>query len=134
MLAVEIAAAADRALVPGRFVAAGGAIGDVAVQFRNAAGLDPRREFVGRAGALRRSGVDPVLARLRAVHRAVLIDPPILLEKRILPQFLGDEVGDFQIVELEQLDRLLQLRRHDESLRLPQIQSLDEAHPAAAGQ
>jgi hypothetical protein len=45
------------------------------------------------------------------------------LEQRILLELLGDEALDLEIRQREQLDRLLQLRRHHQRLRLAQIEA-----------
>ena len=76
--------------------------------------------------------VDAILSDLAIIHRAVLIAMIALFQQRILLQFLLDEFPDFQIIQLEQLDRLLQLRGHDKRLRLPQIQSLNQGHDVGA--
>jgi hypothetical protein len=41
---------------------------------------------------------------------------------------LGDEAFDLQIGQRQQLDRLLQLRRHHQLLRLSQVEARREAH------
>ena len=44
-------------------------------------------------------------------------------EQRIAFQRVADETLDFQIGQRQQLDRLLQLRRHHQRLRLPKIEA-----------
>ena len=46
-----------------------------------------------------------------------------LFEERVLLDFGGDEFTQFLIGHLQQLDRLLQLRRHYQGLRLAQIKA-----------
>ena len=58
------------------------------------------------------------LARLAGF---VLVGLYGLLEDRILLEFLLDESNQFQSIELQQLDRLLQLRRHDQLLAEPDL-------------
>jgi hypothetical protein len=41
-----------------------------------------------------------------------------------LLEFLVDEDGEFEVRHLQQLDGLLQLRRHNERLRLPEVEPL----------
>ena len=88
-----------------------------------------RRLVVGRRGAIAwlRDG-NAVLGHLAAFHRAILVGMTTLFQQRVLLQLLIDEFPDLEIGQLQQLDRLLKLRRHDERLRLPQVQSLDETH------
>ena len=45
------------------------------------------------------------------------------LEKRILLELLSDIGGELEVGQLQQLDRLLQLRRHDQGLALAQIET-----------
>ena len=52
----------------------------------------------------------------------------VALEQRIAFQLALDIFGQFEIGQLQQLDRLLQLRRHDQGLALPQLQTLAERH------
>ena len=48
----------------------------------------------------------------------------IALEQRILLDLGIDIEGKLDVRQLQQLDRLLQLRRHDQRLRLPKIETL----------
>ena len=48
----------------------------------------------------------------------------LALEQRIALELALDIVGEFEIRQLQQLDRLLQLRRHDQGLALLQLQPL----------
>ena len=45
------------------------------------------------------------------------------LEKRVLLELLSDIGGELEVGQLQQLDRLLQLRRHDQGLALAQIET-----------
>src|ERR1700730_16198117 len=59
------------------------------------------------------------ITRLRvAASRLVPLPPPGLLYLAI------DEVAQFEVGELQHFDRLLQLRRHNQALRLPQYKPL----------
>ena len=49
-------------------------------------------------------------------------------QQRILLDLLGNEGLDLEIRQRQQLDRLLELRRHDERLALPQIEAGTEGH------
>jgi hypothetical protein len=62
------------------------------------------------------------------VDRGILPKWPLLqLEQRVLLDLGVDEIGQLKIRELQHLDRLLQLRGHDESLRLAQFEPLGRA-------
>ena len=50
------------------------------------------------------------------------------IEQRIAFELLFDIIGEFEIRKLQQLDRLLQLRRHDQRLALPHFESLCQRH------
>ena len=52
----------------------------------------------------------------------------LALEHGVFFQLFLHEVGKFQIGKLQQLDRLLQLRRHDEILTLPKVKPWCECH------
>ena len=54
----------------------------------------------------------------------------VALEQGITLELGLDEDLELEIAELEQLDRLLQLRRDDQGLALPQFQTCTERHPA----
>ena len=49
-------------------------------------------------------------------------------QQRVFLQRLGNECFDFQIGRGQQADRLLQLRRHHQRLRLPEIKTGAECH------
>ena len=51
------------------------------------------------------------------------------LEQRVLFELPFDVGGQIQVRELQQLDRLHQLRRHHERLALAHLQSLSQCHP-----
>ena len=55
----------------------------------------------------------------------------VALEQRVLLDLALDERRQLEIGKLQQLDRLLQLRRHDERLGLPEIEPLRERHDDA---
>jgi hypothetical protein len=52
----------------------------------------------------------------------------VAFQQRVALQLLLDEGGGFQIGELQQLDRLPQLRRHHERLGLTQIETRTDRH------
>ena len=49
-------------------------------------------------------------------------------QQRVRLQRVADEGLDFQIGQRQQLDRLLQLRRHHQRLGLPQIEARTQRH------
>ncbi|MGY3454778.1 hypothetical protein ACVWW5_000228 [Bradyrhizobium sp. LM3.4] len=51
-------------------------------------------------------------------RRGLVIGP---LQQRITLEFLFHERREIEIGQLQQLDRLHQLRRHDQRLRLPEL-------------
>jgi len=53
---------------------------------------------------------------------------PADVEQRIGVERFADEGFNFEVGQRQQLDRLLQLRRHDKRLRLPQIEAWTERH------
>ena len=75
-----------------------------------------RRRF-GKAFAL---GLDLLEARLLTLLRP--------LEQRVARQFVLDELGEFEVRHLQQLDRLQKLRRQDHCLTLPHDQLGRERH------
>jgi hypothetical protein len=93
-----------------------------------------RRGEVGRVAHQRQVGdrigrLDPAVGGARVV--AVAPFDPIAVrpfEKRVLLDLPLDEVLEFHVGELQQLDRLLQLRRHHQRLCLAQIQALRDCH------
>ncbi len=62
-------------------------------------------------------------------RRAVVRQPLAPFEERVLLHLGVDEVGQFEIGQLQHLDRLLQLRRHDQRLRLAQLKALRKTRP-----
>ncbi len=50
------------------------------------------------------------------------------LEQRVALQLLLDEGGDLLVGELQQLDRLPQLRRHDQRLALAELETRADGH------
>jgi hypothetical protein len=75
---------------------------------------------VGRAGSFGQVG------RRLLAHFAALV--PRRLEQRVLFQFLGDEAFDLEVGQRQQADRLLQLRRHHQRLRLAKLKAWTQAH------
>ena len=63
-------------------------------------------------------------------RRAVIFPARRRLQQRVLGYFLGNDGFEFQIRQLQQADGLLQLRRQDECLRLPDIETWAECHCA----
>jgi hypothetical protein len=63
------------------------------------------------------------LARGLAVRRGI-----VSFEQRVRFELLLDESRHLDIRQLQQLDRLLQLRRHHQRLGLTQIEALGESH------
>ena len=55
------------------------------------------------------------------------------LEERILHELLLDVGGELEVRHLQQLDRLLQLRRHHQRLGLPKIEARGDCHDAVSG-
>src|SRR6516164_3335754 len=51
------------------------------------------------------------------------------LQQRVLLDLAIDEIGQLEVRKLQHLDRLLQLRRHDQRLRLPQFKPLRKTRP-----
>ena len=80
--------------------------------------LGRRRVRGGRVGD---GGIAHGLGRRRLVRAR-------LLEHRVLDQLLLDELLELHRGELEELDRLLQHRRHDETLRLAERESGFDGH------
>ena len=78
------------------------------------------------AGAL----IDPVVTIAdRAIARFGIRLPRVrAFQQRILKQLTVNEIGKFNIVELQQLNRLLQLRRHDKRLGLAKIKPRLQGH------
>ena len=73
--------------------------------------------------------VEPALFRGRLGRRFALGPLGVLaFEQRVLLEFGFDVFREFQIGKLQQLDRLLQLRRHDQGLALSQLQTLCQRH------
>jgi len=66
----------------------------------------------------------------RKVRPSVLVDQLVALQQRIAQHFLFQKLRRFNIGKLQQLDRLPQLRRHHQALRLPDIKAGSDAHAA----
>ena len=73
----------------------------------------------GAAVALMRAGWTVALVGRRALGGG--IRALVTLQQRVALQLLLDKGGSFQVGELQQLDGLTQLRRHDQGLRLPEL-------------
>jgi len=75
---------------------------------------------------------DVGLRRLRArrARRALLAF--LRVEQRIALQLVIEEGGKLQIGELQQLDRLKELRSHHQRLALPKIKARPKSHGRAA--
>ena len=82
-------------------------------------------------------GIDQTLTRPETLHDHLLAQLSLDIHDpvdRIIGTHLVDMVdegGELDVGELQQLDRLLQLRRHDERLGLPEIEPLRERHDDA---
>jgi hypothetical protein len=106
-----------------------------------------RRAVTAAVGVLAGPAVVSLVQRRRAVGQGLggVGDPgrfgrgrlrcgrAILVARRFDQQRVGlelalDVAGQFQLRELQQLDRLLQLRRHHQRLSLAQLQARREAH------
>src|SRR3546814_7693850 len=70
-------------------------------------------------------GIDSraLLVHRRALQQSV-VGALVAIEQRVLLEFSVNFRREFQVGKLEQLDGLLQLRRHDQRLALAQFQSL----------
>ena len=85
----------------------------------------PSASCSGRAsGALARLGAGLAGAGRRLVARWLAE-----FQKRVLLDLGLDEFAQFEVRQLQQLDRLLQLRRHDQRLALPKLQALRKTDP-----
>ncbi len=91
-------------------------------------------------GSVRRQVVDKTLRKRRgrglfgggrgvAGGRRLLAGPLAPIEKRVLLDFGVDEIVELEVRELQHFDRLLQLRRHHQRLRLAQLKPLRKTHP-----
>ena len=92
-------------------------------------GLEGRVRRLGRGREIQLAGLGGarLLVGRRAVRRILLV------EDRVRDELLVHDVLELQARHLQQLDRLLQRRRHDETLRESQREFLFESHlkPAA---
>src|SRR6185503_1229845 len=68
------------------------------------------------------------LQAFRLARRRLLLAALLPFEKRIALELCIDECLQLEIRHLQELDRLLQLRRHHQSLRLPQFEFRDHRH------
>jgi hypothetical protein len=78
-------------------------------------------------GHLRRRGLLG-LGLLGDLPRELLVELEALLEHRILLELLLDRGEEFETRELQQLDGLLQLRRHHQLLGQPELLSECDRH------
>ena len=90
-----------------------------------AGGSRPRR----RPPRLRRLGFRLRDAPRPPLRRRLLL---LLFEERVLDHLLGQDLFELELGHLQQLDGLLQRRRHDEPLREPEIQFLFEGHSSGS--
>src|SRR3546814_6756668 len=72
-------------------------------------------------------GIDSraLLVHRRALQQSV-VGALVAIEQRVLLEFSVNFRREFQVGKLEQLDGLLQLRRHDQRLALAQLQRSEE--------
>ena len=85
-------------------------------------------------GAANVPGRIALAVELRGDRLGGAVDHPRLafggaFEQRVLFELPFDVGGQIQVRELQQLDRLHQLRRHHERLALAHLQSLSQCHP-----
>jgi hypothetical protein len=108
---------------------------------RTGIGVERARRDVERLGAVE-AAVAAVLARFggrvaiasavaATIAIAALVAGLAHLEQRIALQRFADEGLDLQVGQRQQLDRLLQLRRHHQRLRLAQIETRAQRHGRA---
>ena len=91
--------------------------------------LERRIELLGhRLGTVPAVALEPVVGRIVAVVAGLenLVGCGVVLrldalEERIALDLFVDETLEFEMRELQQLDRLHQLRGHDQRLRLPKL-------------
>ena len=76
--------------------------------------------------SLAASGASAASPGLRLLRRLVLL--LVLLEDGVLDHLLGQDLFELELGHLQQLDRLLQRRRHDQPLRKPEVEFLFERH------
>jgi hypothetical protein len=82
----------------------------------------------GSRAADQRVGTGALLGCRGCRRRAALARGAGRFEERIALDFLGDEPLDLQVRQRQQLDRLLQLRRHHQRLGLAQVEAGGQAH------
>ena len=90
------------------------------------AGIEFAARLVGAVGLIQ----PHLFAFFRRLFRRLAIRAFILGagQQRVTLDLGLDVFGKFDVGELEQLDRLLQLRRHDKGLTLSQLQAMRERH------
>ena len=71
-----------------------------------------------------------LFGRHRFIGAGTFVDCLFALEQRIAFDFGLDVVGEFEIRELQQLDGLLQLRRHHQRDALTNFEAGDDGHGA----
>ena len=92
-------------------------------------GIERTKPFFRSCVCLKRAHHVGLAAGGREALRLNLV-PLVTLEQRIALKFLVDENLKLDIRHLQQLDRLLQLRRHDERLALAEFEPLVQRHGA----
>ena len=96
---------------------------EIDIERRFACTFTRHKQFVGRSRFLAQLGHWLALG-----HRAFALVRRARLEQGIALDLLGDEPLDLEIGQREQADRLLQLRRHHQRLRLPEIEARTQRH------
>ncbi len=66
--------------------------------------------------------------RVYAISGGSVIEGAARLQQRVFFKLSRDEGVDFEIGEGQQFDRLLKLRRHNQRLALPQVETRPERH------
>ena len=117
--AIGVAAAVGRAAG----VIGLGVLGIEGGGFRRGHGL---RAHQRRGVRLRRRRVGALVGRRNLPARAVL--RLVLLEQRVALQLLGDEACQIEVRELQELDRLPELRRHHQRGGLADLQARSDGH------
>ena len=89
-----------------------------------------RRQRVGAVSVSVKIAIGIIAVGVVAARLSVIIAPVFAFrfEQRIALQLFRDEGFDFQIGQRQQLDRLLQLRRHHQRLAVPQVEARAERH------
>ena len=93
-------------------------------------GLGTVIDIEGRAGVATRFELSVGGGGAVAGHRrgGLLAALAAIFEQGILRQLLGQHAFEFEVGERKQPDRLLQLRRHHQRLRLPEVEARRERH------